>query len=154
MTRKSMIDQDELIRRTEEYVNQWRQGPLKLSYANRWNWNEEEKKAWKSAKANVYCRMRAENKERCKTFWLEQMDNGCFKEFFKKYGLVIINGRVRFADYGSFILTSYLNNRVLPQLEKEMNIKGVKLKGKRASGMSSNLLNWEHAEVINEEVSK
>ena len=150
MTRKSMINQEELIRRTEEYVNQWRQGPLKLSYANRWNWNEEEKKAWKNAKANVYCRMRAENRSKTKAFWLEQMDNGTFNAFFKKYGLVVYCGNVRFANNAAPILTKYVKDIVLPALEKEMNIKGVALKKDYITGLTYDILNWEKAEIKEE----
>lgn len=154
MTRKTLIDKSELDRRTEEYVNQWRPGPLKLEYKNRANWNEEEKKAWKNARANVYCRMRAENKERTRNFWLQMLGNNALKEFFKKYGLHVWYDRVQFVDCGSIILTHYLNDVVLPAFEKEVNIKGVKLKHKRTSGLTQDLFDWENAEVLNEEVSK
>ena len=152
MTHKPMIDSNELIKRTEEYMNQYRSN--KISYKDHKAWDDMTKAEWKSARSAVYCRMRAENRQRTQHFWLEQIDNGCFKEFFKKFGLRVWNSNVRFYDCGAPVLTQYLNNVVLPALEKEMNIKGVKLKGTRVSGMSSNLLNWEHAEIINEEVSK
>ena len=149
MTKQSLIDKDTLIRKTEEYVNQWSYNH-KLYYKDRKDWTEEEKQRWKNAKANVYYQLRQENKKRSKQFWLEQMDNGSFKEFFKRCGLMVYNSQVCFADCGSLILTHYINTQVLPRLEKEMNIKGVKLKHKRITGMTNDIFDWEHAEIANE----
>lgn len=149
MTRKTLVDKDILIARTEEYVNQWA-GNYKLLYKERAKWGEIDKQRWKNAKANVYHQLRQENKRRCKQFWLEQMDNGSFKEFFKKCGLMVWNGQVCFADCGSVILTHYINNQVLPRLEKEMNIKGVKVRHKRITGMTNDIFDWEQAEIANE----
>ena len=150
MTRKSMVDSNELIRRTEEEVNCWSH-TKKLYYKERNTWTDEEKVRWRNARSNVYARMRAENRDKTRNFWLQQMDNGTFKEFFKKYGLTIYGNRVRFANCGSSVLTAYLKNIVLPALEKEMNIKGVILKNSNYNtGMTNDLFNWEKAEIKEE----
>ena len=153
MTRKTLIDKSELDRRTEEYVNQWRHvKPLYIK--EKATWTEDEKHEWKNARSAVYCRMREENKERMKNFWLQMLGDNALKEFFKRYGLSVWCGRVHFFDGGSIILTKYLNDVVLPAFEKEVNIKGVKLKHKRTSGLTQDIFNWEKAEVLNSEVSE
>lgn len=141
-----LINKDELIRRTEEYLNQWKGNtPLKYSEFN--TWGDIDKQRWKNAKATVYARMRSENREKMKDFWLKQMDNGSFQAFFHNCGLRICCGKVIFEDNAAPILTSYIKNVVLPKLEKEMNVKGVKLRSKRISGMTQDIFNWEHAEI-------
>ena len=154
MKRKSIIDRNELDRRTEEYVNQHKPNVLKFFLRDRKNWTADQQDEWRNARSNMYYRMRKENKERTKDFWLEQMDNGIFEVFFKKYGLTTWAGNVSFIDNGSLILTKYLKDIVLPALKKEMNIKGVTLNHKRVSGLTVDLFNWENAEVLDEEVSK
>ena len=146
MNNKTLVDCDELIRRTEEYINQIF-GVWKIKYSERATWTDMERKKWKDTKAVVYARMRAENREKNRHMWIDQLGQGCFKEFFKKYGLTVYQGQVRFLDCGAPILTSYLNNVVLPALENEMNIKGVKVNKKRLSGLSNDLFNWERAEI-------
>ncbi len=140
-----LVDTEELIRRTEEYLN--RNTIDKYDYKEYKSWNDYMKANWKSTKANIYARMRAENKEKNRHMWIDQLGQGCFKEFFKKYGLTVYQGQVRFFDCGAPILTSYINNVVLPALENEMNIKGVKVNRKRLSGLSNDLFNWERAEI-------
>ena len=145
-----LVDNTELIKRTEEYVNRW-SGPFKLKYSERSKWTADEKQRWKNAKATVYASMRAENREKTKNFWLTQMNNGILNEFFKQCGLRICCGKVIFEDCGAPILTDYLERIVIPKLATEMNIKGVKLKTKRISGMSQDLFDWERAEINNVE---
>lgn len=145
-----LVDNTELIKRTEEEVNRWSH-TKKLYYKERNTWTDEEKVRWRNARSNVYARMRAENKEKTKNFWLTQMNNGILNEFFKQCGLRICCGRVIFEDCGASILTDYLEQVVIPKLAEEMNIKGVKLKTKRISGMSQDLFDWERAEINNVE---
>ena len=140
-----LVDTEELIRRTEEYLNS--NTIDKYYYHERKTWDEHKKLNWRNAKSNIYARMRAENQRRNRHIWIDQLGQGCFKEFFKKYGLTVYQGQVRFLDCGAPILTSYVNNVVLPAIEKEMNIKGVKLNRKRLSGLSNDLFNWERAEI-------
>lgn len=144
--RQTILNQDELNRRTEKEVNCYAYYK-KLYYKDRKAWTDEDKKRWRNARSNVYARMRAENRDKTRNFWLKQMNNGVFEKFFEKYGLTIYNGHVKFAKYGSPVLTYYLNEIVLPALEKEMGVKGVRLKSNYLTSMSSDLFNWEHAEV-------
>jgi len=149
MTKKSLIDKDTLIRETEEYVNQWA-GSYKLLYKERDKWGDLDKRRWKNAKAVVYARLRAQNKEKNKNFWIQTFNNGCIDEFLKKYGLRRYGNRIAFYDCGSFLFKQYLENVVLPAFESELNIKGVKLRTKRISGMSQDLFDWEKAEILDE----
>lgn len=146
MTRKSMIDSNELIKRTEKEVNCWSHNK-KIYYKERATWTDEEKVRWRNARSTVYARMRAENRDKTRNFWLKQMNNGLFEKFFEKYGLMIYGDRVRFAKCGSPILTSYLNEVVIPALEKEMGVSKVRLKSNYNTGMTNDLFNWELAEV-------
>lgn len=146
MTRKSLVDSNELIKRTEKEVNCWSH-TKKIYYKERDTWTDEEKLRWRNAKSTVYARMRAENRDKTRNFWLKQMNNGLFEKFFEKYGLMICGDRVRFAKCGSPVLTSYLNEIVLPALEKEMGVSKVRLKSNYNTGMTNDLFNWEHAEV-------
>lgn len=146
MTRKSLVDSNELIKRTEKEVNCWSHNK-KIYYKERDTWTDEEKLRWRNAKSTVYARMRAENRDKTRNFWLKQMNNGLFEKFFEKYGLMICGDRVRFAKCGSPVLTSYLNEIVLPALEKEMGVSKVRLKSNYNTGMTNDLFNWEHAEV-------
>lgn len=144
--RQTILNQDELNRRTEKEVNCYAYHK-KLYYKDRKTWTDEDKKRWRNARSNVYARMRAENRDKTRNFWLKQMNNGVFEKFFEKYGLMIYNGHVRFAKCGSPVLTTYLNEIVLPALEKEMSVKRVTLRSNYNTGMSNDLFNWEHAEV-------
>ena len=145
--RQTILNQDELNRRTEKEVNCYYHNK-KLYYKDRKTWTDEDKRRWRSARSNVYARMRAENRDKTREFWLKQMNNGLFEKFFAKYGLMVYGGRVKFAKCGSPVLTHYLNKVVLPALEKEMGVKNVKLRSNYNTGMTNDLFNWEHAEVI------
>lgn len=145
MTRKSLINKEELIKRTEEFL---KVGTIDTyNYSERNTWSDYMKAHWKSTYSMMYARMRAENKEKNRHMWIEQLGQGCFQEFFKKYGLRVYGNKVIFVDCGAPILTSYINNVVLPAIESEMNITGVKLNKKRISGMSQDIFDWEKAEV-------
>jgi len=147
MTKKTLLDTNELNRRTEDYVNRYLPGPLKMYYSDRAHWNAEQKDNWQRAKANVYAQMRAENKQKNKNFWLNTFNNGCIDEFLKKYGLRKYGNRVVFWDCGSFLFKQYLEAVVLPAFESELNIKGIKLKSKRITGLTQDLFDWEKAEI-------
>jgi len=146
MTKKTLVDSQQLIRATEEYVNQW-SGSYKLLYRERDKWGDTDKRRWKSAKAVVYSRLRAQNKEKNKNFWIHTFNNGCIDDFLKKYGLRRYGNRIVFYDCGSFLFKQYLESVVLPAFESELNITGVKLRTKRVSGMSQDLFDWEKAEI-------
>ena len=146
MTRKTLIDKNRLIRETEEYVNQWA-GNYKLLYKERAKWGEIDKQRWNNARSCVYARLRAQNKEKNKNFWINTFNNGCIDEFLKKYGLRKYGNRIVFYDCGSFLFKRYLEDVVLPAFESELGITGIKLKTKRVSGLSQDLFDWERAEI-------
>ena len=151
MARKSLIDKDELIHRTEQEMNAsygvHRKKVYKWTEHNQWT--SEELETWKREKANMYCRMRNENKAKMARLFTKTFNNGYIEECLKKYGICLNSmSRAFFMDNAAPILKSYVESIVLPALEKECGIEGVKIRGKRITGNTYNILDWERAKII------
>lgn len=135
-----LVDKEKLIATVERASG--------LRYKDYKNFTEEQKNVWRYNYNYHYSLLRKERKHQMSKMFLQDFNTGYMQEFFNKYGLNVWNNQVRFTNCGSPILKSYLQTVVIPAMEKELNIKGVKIKNKHVSGMSSNLFDWDRAEII------
>lgn len=114
--------------------------------ANRKNWTEEDKAEYRSEYSCAYHRERQRAKHKANIFWTETMDNGCIKQMFEEMGLEIYNGRTRCINSGEKIVEWYIKEKVLPRLEEQFNIVGVKLRT-HPTANSTDLLDWTNADI-------
>ncbi len=141
--RKPLVTKEEIIKAMEEEYKKY----PGFTWANRANWPERYHQLWKETRPTIYARLRRVNRERTSQFWTCTFNNGCLDAVLKKYGLTRWGNTIQFYQGGSVILTDYLNKIVIPALEKELNITGIKPARKRCSGYTKDLLNWENAEI-------
>lgn len=114
--------------------------------ANRKNWTDEDKAEYRSEYSCAYHRERERAKHKANIFWTETMDNGCIKQMFEEMGLEIYNGRTRCINSGEKIVEWYIKEKVLPRLEEQFNIVGVKLRT-HPTANSTDLLDWTKADI-------
>lgn len=114
--------------------------------ANRKNWTAEDKAAYKSEYSCAYHREKQNARHKANIFWTETMDNGCIKQMFEEMGLEIRNGKTRCINSGEKIVEWYIKEKVLPRLEEQFNIVGVKLRT-RPTANSTDLLDWTKADI-------
>ena len=92
---------------------------------------------------------RIQKEKDMRKFFTQTCNNGALNIFLKKYGLRLTkDGRVMDNGLGTALYKNYLDNIVIPALEKELNIKDVK-SHKKPTTLSHNLLQWYKAEIIN-----
>lgn len=114
--------------------------------ANRKNWTAEDKAAYKSEYSCAYHREKQKAKRKANIFWTETMDNGCIKQMFEEMGLKIADGKTRCINSGEQIVEWYIKEKVLPRLEEQFNIVGVKLRS-HPTANSTDLLDWTKADI-------
>ena len=95
---------------------------------------------------------RVQKEKDMRKFFTQTCNNGALNIFLKKYGLrLTTDGHTLYTifTYGvNETYKNYLDNIVMPALEKELNIKDVK-SHKKPTTLSHNLLQWYKAEIIN-----
>jgi hypothetical protein len=114
--------------------------------ANRKNWTAEDKTEYKNEYSCAYHREKQRAKRKASIFWTETMDNGCIKQMFEEMGLEIRNGKTRCINSGEQIVEWYIREKVLPRLEEQFNITGVKLRS-HPTANSTDLLDWTKADI-------
>ena len=146
MTRETLLDKKEYDRRVREDINSKTRWAMSsgFNYDDKKTWTENDKREIRNSKSNIYTQMRNELKNKCNKFWI---NNGNIKGFLNKFGLTVYNGNVRCYDSGALIIKFYLENVVLPAIEKEIGITNIKLK-RRCSALSNDLLDFTQAKII------
>lgn len=116
-----------------------------ISLSNRKGWSKEIKNIYRNAYSRCYNQVKAHKKIKAQTFWLEKINNGCFDELFKKYGLEIYDGKIKCINCGSVIIQKVLKE-LINDLEKDFNIHGIKY-NKKATCNCRDLLDWSNANI-------
>lgn len=119
-----------------------------LRYKDYKKFTPNEKEVWRYNYNYNYSLLRKERKHQMSKMFLQDFNTGYMQEFFKKYGLSVWNNQVRFIACGEAVLKSYLQTVVIPAMEKELNIKGVRVRAKGVTGMSSDVFDWDRAEIV------
>lgn len=118
---------------------------------NRENWPVDVKKEFLRCKAALYSEYRnlyqKVKKARAADLWTKTFNTGVLNKFLIKYGFKIVDNQVCAIDCGRPLIEWVLDTYVIPNLEKELGIKGVK-RIKRATANSRNVLDWSKAEVV------
>jgi len=107
----------------------------------------------RNVRSRVYARMRNEKKLEQAIFWTQKMDSGNFRPMLNKMGLALNrNGKVYCSDNGRAILTYWLENYVLKEIEKQLNLTGIKVRNGITCN-SHNLLDFTNCTPIQKEKS-
>lgn len=101
-------------------------------------------------KLNSY-QKRVQKENKMRKFFTYTCNTGGLNELLKKYGLRMTpNGAVRDDTASSALFKSFLENTVIPAIEKELGIKGIKVH-KKPTHLTLNLFQWYKAEIKQEE---
>lgn len=96
-----------------------------------------------------YYKKRVQKENKMRKFFTQTCNTGGLNELLRKHGLVMhADGTVKDNGACSQLLKSYLNDIVLPAIEKELGIKGIKVHD-NPSPLTLNLFRWSKAEIVN-----
>ena len=113
-----------------------------INYEDKSTWNEQLVNLWNRLRANHYYQYKKECKLRANDFWVNKMDSGILQDILKKYGLAIYNkGNIRCIDAGRMIMKLAMEQIIIPEMEKTIGIKGIKLV-KNAGPSAQNCLDF------------
>jgi len=149
MTRETLIPRAELEHQTKKYI----ECTYGSDYSNRLfnkprkEWDEEEKIRYRNAKSCTYHRLRTQLKIKTAKMWTNTLTAGNLKPWLNKYGITTYDGsNYRCNRLADSLVKYYIENTVLPAMEKELNITGVKIT-KRISANCMNCLDFSRAKV-------
>lgn len=94
---------------------------------------------------STYNELRKLHKFKANAFWLNML-GGRDNTILKDLGLEVCGDRVIFEEGGRKVLTAYLNEVVIPELEK-MGLQGVKV-SRRITGNCRSILDFSHAKLV------
>ena len=90
---------------------------------------------------------RCQKEEKMKHFFTYTCNNGGLQQVLAKHGLRLCgDGLVRDNGCSKILFKHYLENVVLPAIEKELGITGIKIR-KNPSILTQNLFEWYKAEI-------
>ena len=141
----------------DQYVNNYH--PYKEDYETykdlpKSKWPENLKTLYRNIYSNCYNALRRESELEKRNFWITMAGDGNFNAELNKYGLKVRhNGSIDFIDMAKPILKRYLEEIVIPALEKTFQIKGIKVNRNISPMAYSSILNMEDVEIVNEEES-
>lgn len=151
MTKETLLDKKQYDKRVaEEVASRHYYFSSNFNYEDKKTWTDNDKREVRNAKSLIYHQMRQELKTKHNKFWMDTMDTGNLKNLLNRFGLQVFRGNVRCADTGSYIIKAFLEQIVIPAIEKEIGITGIRLK-KRCSALSNSLLDFTFAEIKEEE---
>lgn len=91
---------------------------------------------------------RVQKEDRMRKFFTQTCNSGGLNALLKEYGLrITADGSVRDDTASTVLFKNYLNDIVLPAIEKELGIKGIKVH-KKPTYNTLNLLQWYKAEIV------
>jgi predicted nucleic acid-binding Zn ribbon protein len=90
--------------------------------------SDEEKRELRNCRANCYNELRDEKRNKSANFWCEKMTAGNLKNLLNRAGFTVRDGNVYCSDSGRAILKWYVDYAVLPLIEKEIGLTGIKLR--------------------------
>lgn len=153
MTRKTLINTSELKQETRKYI----EATYGSDYSNRLfakptkEWTDDEKINYRNARSTTYCRLRASLKRKAARMWAETLTAGNLKPWLNKHGIAVsryYNGDIQFSckKLADHLVRYYIENTLIPSIEQELNITGVKMT-KNTSACCQNCLDFSRAEV-------
>lgn len=90
---------------------------------------------------------RCQKEEKMKKFFTQVCNSGGLDQILAKHGLRLCgDGSVRDGGCVKALFKEYLNNIVLPDIENELGITGIKVH-KNPSSLTQNLFEWYKAEI-------
>lgn len=93
---------------------------------------------------------RCREEEKMRHFFTETCNTGGLQEVLKKHGLRLCgNGYIKDDGCVNKLFEQYLKDVVLPDIEKELGIIGIKVH-KKPSSLTSNLFKWYKTEIKQE----
>lgn len=91
---------------------------------------------------------RVQKEDKMRHFFTYTCNSGGLNELLKRYGLRMTpNGAVRDDTASSALFKEFLEKMVVPAIEKELGIKGVKVH-KKPTHLTLNLFQWYKAEIV------
>lgn len=97
---------------------------------------------------------RRQKEQKMRHFFTQTCNTGGLNELLAKHGLRLYNdGTVRDRGCSMLLLKHYLEQVVLPAIEKELGITGIKLR-KNPSMLTQNLFEWYKAEIKSTETKE
>jgi len=156
--RETFLDARELEARTLKRFQECNPGQSKGKYWKDYTMTELKAlaktdeyifKELRNARSVEYNRMRVELRKKKANFW-DNMSAGNLKKCLNADGMNIHNGRVYFTRNGEDVLKFWIENRVLPRLEKELGLTGIKV-AKYVGGQCGNLFNFDNAKIKEDE---
>ena len=96
-----------------------------------------------------YYQKRVQKENKMRKFFTQTCNTGGLNELLNRYGLVLhSNGVVRDKTASTKLFQQYLEEVVVPAIEKELGIKGIKVHP-NPSPLTQNLFKWYKAEIVN-----
>lgn len=130
MTKETLIPKEILLEsmmRVIEYQYCYKKSKAyELVHKDKSLLTEEEKAILKSVRANCYSRLRRELVHKSISFW-KKFSAGNLEPFLNKFGLAFNCDNINCEVAADNLVRHYIENTVIPALEKELNIYGVRM---------------------------
>lgn len=149
--RETKVDTSKIKSIVIEKLKAWYTHDFKTYGFKKKDWPDYLKAAYRNEYSNVYNQLRKERKQKKADFWITMAGKGNMQMILNELGLRIrSNNHVSFKDMAREILKAYLETVVIPKLEQTFNLTGIKV-GKDTSPMCYNVLDFENAEIKNDD---
>lgn len=150
MTKKNLIDSRKLKHDLYNYLltNYYSYFRAGFDRKARQTWSETAKQIYHNEYSNLYNQMRKEAAETKRKRWLTLAGEENFKAVLEDMGLTIRRDGIRAMDSGRKLFRYYLENVVIPRIEKEFNITGIKIPNNISPLSYQSCLNFEEVELI------
>jgi len=149
MTRETLIPKSELEYQTKHYIDITYGSDYCNNLFNkpRKEWDEEEKIRYRNARSCTYCRLRSQLKTKAAKMWTNTLTAGNLKPWLSRHGINTYDGsNYSCRKLADSLIKYYIQNTVIPAMEKELNITGVKMT-KNTSANCMNCLDFSRAKV-------
>lgn len=153
MTKECLISKQELDSQTKHYIEiTYGSDYCKKLYGKpRKQWDDDEVSRYKNARSTTYCRLRTSLKKKTAKMWIETLTAGNLKPWLNKHGIAVsryYNGDTQFSckKLANYLVRFYIENTLIPSMEKELNITGVKMT-KNTSACCQNCLDFSRAKT-------
>ena len=147
MTKETLIPKAELEQQTKHYI----EITYGSNYCNdlfkkpRKEWDEEEKIRYRNAKSCTYHRLRTKLKKETARVWTNKLTAGNLRPWLSKHGINTYDGtNYNCCKLADSLVKYYIQNTVIPAMERELNITGVRMT-KNTSAMCMNCLDFSRA---------
>ena len=154
MAKEQLIPKDELDYQTKEYI---KDSCDKTTYdilfsTARKDWTKDQKELYKNARATIYARLRAELKRKSAKMWVETLTAGNLEPWLKNHGINVYKSYYSDDVYfgckqlANQLVKHYIEKVIIPGLEKDLNITGVKMTRNTTSDCQ-NCLDFSRAQI-------